>query len=67
MKRIMILAVAAGAAVALAPSAAAADDGREFGRHVVHCTQTVGFDGAHSPGMHQGFYGFAADHMCVMA
>lgn len=67
MKLILIPAVAVVAAVALAPSSAAAGDGRDFGRHVVHCAQSVGFDGAHNPGMHQGFSGFAADHMCMMA
>lgn len=67
MKRILIPTVAAVAAVALIPSSAAAGEGRDFGHHVVHCAQSVGFDGAHNPGMHQGFRGFAADHACVMA
>jgi hypothetical protein len=66
MKRILIPAVAVVAVGILAPSSAAAADGREFGGHVVHCAQSVGFDGAHNLGMHQGFRGFAADHMCVM-
>ncbi|WP_328531110.1 hypothetical protein OG984_08295 [Nocardioides sp. NBC_00368] len=67
MKRILIPTVAAVAAVVLAPSSASAGTGRDFGQHVVHCTQSVGFDGTHNPGMHQGLNGFATDHMCVMA
>jgi hypothetical protein len=69
MKRILIpAAVAAFATVALVvPASAAAGDGQEFGHHVVHCSQAVGFEGSHNPGMHQGFQGFTADHMCLMA
>ncbi|OIJ27618.1 hypothetical protein [Nocardioides luteus] len=67
MNRILIFAAAAAAGTALAlPSPAAAADGREFGEHVVHCAQDVGFSGTHNPGMHQGFHGFT-DHECVMA
>ncbi|MFE6648938.1 hypothetical protein ACFVJS_20400 [Nocardioides sp. NPDC057772] len=67
MKSILIPAVAVAAAVVLTPSSAAAADGREFGHHVVHCAQGVGFDGTHNPGMHRGFRGFATHHVCVMA
>jgi hypothetical protein len=28
--------------------------GSEFGHHVAECAQTMGFDGAHNPGMHRG-------------
>ncbi|SDK53193.1 hypothetical protein SAMN05428985_104390 [Nocardioides sp. YR527] len=67
MRRLAIVVVAAAAGTALLlPTAAAAADGREFGQHVVHYTQAVGFDGTHNPGMHQGFHGFTADHVCVM-
>lgn len=67
MNRILIFAAAAAAGTALAiPSSAAAADGREFGGHVVNCVETVGLDGAHNPGMHQGYDGFT-DHECVMA
>lgn len=69
MKRILIPALTAVAALALVPasatSAVAAE--RDFGHHVVHCVQAVGFDGTHNPGMHQGLHGFAGDHVCVMA
>ena len=69
MKRILIPAAAAAfATVALVvPASAATGDGQEFGHHVVQCTQDDGFDSSHNPGMHQGFRGFTADHMCVMA
>ena len=69
MKRILIPAAAAAiATVALVvPASAAPGDGQEFGHHVVHCAQAVGFDGSHNPGMHQGFRGFTAGHMCMMA
>ena len=69
MKCILIPAAAAAiATVALVvPASAAPGDGQEFGHHVVHCAQAVGFDGTHNPGMHQGFRGFTADHMCMMA
>lgn len=68
MKRILIPAAVAVATVALAvPASEAAADGRDFGQHVVHCAQTVGFDGSHNPGMHRGFKGFAGDHMCMSA
>lgn len=69
MKRVLIPAAAAAiATVALVvPASAAPGDGQEFGHHVVHCAQAVGFDGTHNPGMHQGFRGFTADHMCMMA
>ncbi|MGW5193395.1 hypothetical protein ACWEOO_29380 [Kribbella sp. NPDC004138] len=30
----------------------------EFGQHVAGCAQTMGFDGVHNPGMHQGFSGW---------
>lgn len=38
--------------------------GSDFGDHVVQCAQTMGFDGHHNPGMHQGFVGFDPDHTC---
>ncbi|MER6972872.1 hypothetical protein ABT304_17555 [Nocardioides sp. NPDC000445] len=69
MKRILIPALTAVAALALVPasatSAVAAE--RDFGHHVVQCTQAVGFDGAHNPGMHQGLHAYPGDHVCVMA
>ena len=32
--------------------------GRDFGRHVSDCAQTMGFNGTHNPGMHRGFSGW---------
>jgi hypothetical protein len=58
--------IAAGTAVAatallvtpVSASAEAQPTGSDFGRHVAHCAQTMGFDGTHNPGMHQGFSGW---------
>ena len=41
---------------------AAADD--DFGQHVRTCAQTMGFDGQHNPGMHQGFHDWSPQHIC---
>lgn len=55
---------AAAAAIALAPAgpalaASAADPAaNDFGQHVRHCAQTMGFTGEHNPGMHQGNAGW---------
>lgn len=36
----------------------------EYGEHVVHCAQTMGFDGTHNPGVHhRGFSGWQ-QHDC---
>ena len=54
--------------VVVLPTAASADSGgatgRDFGKHVVMCAQTMGFDGQHNPGMHLGFAGWDPSHMC---
>ena len=54
-----VVAVTASAG-AVSPAAAASD----FGQHVRTCAQTMGFDGEHNPGMHQGFHGWDPDHAC---
>lgn len=41
--------------------ASAADD---FGQHVTSCVRSMGFDGQHNPGMHQGYAGWSPDHTC---
>lgn len=41
---------------------AVADD--QFGQHVRSCAQTMGFDGEHNPGMHQGARGWSPEHTC---
>lgn len=56
-----LTAVAAILAGGLAAPAAAADD---FGQHVRTCAQTMGFDGEHNPGLHQGFNGWSPEHTC---
>ena len=69
MRRMFRKLVAAGAVTAvlvLTPAIASAGTGtgREFGQHVVTCAQTMGFDGTHNPGMHQGFAGWDPSHTC---
>lgn len=58
--------VAATTALALASPAVAtaAASGADFGQHVRHCAQSMGLDGTHNPGMHQGFAGWDPSHMC---
>ena len=60
--RAAALAVGTAALVAGMATPAGADD--QFGEHVKTCTQTVGFDGVHNPGMHQWFAGWSPDHAC---
>ena len=57
---------AAAVAVAATPVTASAEPetGQEFGEHVSACVQTVGFEGTHNPGMHEGFAGWTAMHDC---
>jgi hypothetical protein len=59
------LALAAGGMLAAGP-AQAANSNSDFGQHVRHCAQTMGFDGTHNPGMHQGKSGWEPGHMCPM-
>ena len=54
-----VVAVTASAG-AFSPAAAAGD----FGQHVRTCAQTMGFNGEHNPGTHQGFHGWNPDHEC---
>lgn len=62
MNRILLKTVAAttiSLAALLAPLAASAQPtGADFGQHVRHCAQTMGFSGTHNPGMHRGFAGW---------
>jgi len=32
--------------------------GPNYGQHVSHCAQTMGFSGEHNPGMHRGLSGW---------
>ena len=59
--RLLTAAVVTAAAIALIPLTASAETatGRDFGRHVASCAQSMGgFSAAHNPGMHQGFAGW---------
>ena len=56
--------VALGAVIASSSASAAAVDGAAFGQHVVDCTQSMGFDRVHNPGMHQGISMWDPDHTC---
>ena len=55
------------AGVLVLPAALWADTGgtgRDFGEHVVVCSQTMRFDGQHNPGMHRGFSDWDPTHTC---
>ena len=57
LKAVMVTAISTAALVA--PAAASAQTtGADFGQHVRHCSQTMGFSGTHNPGMHRGFAGW---------
>ena len=56
----------AGAGALTAGPAQAADANSDFGHHVSNCAQTMGFDGTHNPGTHQGKSGWQPGHMCPM-
>ncbi len=65
--RSAVILVAAMAGVVALASAGWADTGatgRDYGQHVVTCTQTMGFSGNHNPGMHMGFAGWSPAHTC---
>jgi len=61
-----VVIIAAAAAVLATPVAASAGSGtgQEFGQHLSKCARTMGFNGTHNPGMHQGFAGWDAMHSC---
>jgi len=55
-----ILATAITAFILTTPGASSAADpaANDYGQHVRHCAQTMGFSGEHNPGMHQGNAGW---------
>lgn len=59
-----VVAGALAAAVVSVPAMANAQTmaGRDFGRHVATCAQTMGLSGTHNPGMHQGITGWEPMH-----
>jgi hypothetical protein len=56
----------AGVVVALGSvtGAASASTGQDFSQHVRDCQQSMGFDDAMNPGMHQGLSGWSPSHVC---
>jgi len=64
MKRKLIATVALAFALLVIPAAAsAAPPEGSFGSHVSQHARTIGFDGTHNPGMHQGAAGWMlGDH-----
>jgi hypothetical protein len=64
----LVAAGAVTAALVLTPAIASAGTstgtGQEFGQHVRTCAQTMGFNGTHNPGMHQGFAGWNPAETC---
>lgn len=69
MQRSLIKAAAIAAATAalavMSPAVAtAAGSGADFAQHVRQCTQSMGFNGTHNPGMHQGYAGWDPSHTC---
>jgi hypothetical protein len=62
----VLIGTAALAATAILTGGIAAPAGAEdeFGQHVQRCAQTMGFDGEHNPGTHEGAHGWSPDHTC---
>jgi hypothetical protein len=56
----------AASGVLLGGPAQAASESADYGQHVRTCTQSMGFDGTHNPGMHQGTSGWDPSHECTM-
>lgn len=55
----VVVLVPAALGIGLAsPAAAAPAPQAAFGQHVSECARTMGFDGDHNPGMHQGKAGW---------
>lgn len=66
-RSVMVVVGAVLVGVVVLPAGASADvgaRGRDFGGHVLTCAQTMGFDGQHNPGMHQGIAGWDPAHTC---
>ena len=62
-RALVVVSVASVAALGASPALAANADA-DFGQHVRMCAQTMGFDGTHNPGMHQGKSGWNISHNC---
>ena len=64
LSRVLVSVLSAGAMLLVANPAYAASANADYGQHVRHCTQHMGFSGEHNPGMHQGKSGWDPMHMC---
>ena len=64
LSRVLVSLVSAGAMLLVATPAQAANANADYGQHVRHCTQHMGFSGDHNPGKHQGKSGWDPTHMC---
>ena len=56
--RTILLVAGATTALTLALPGTASADASDYGQHVRHCAQSMGFSGEHNPGMHQGNAGW---------
>ena len=64
--KVVAVVALAGSGLLVAGPAQAADPRASYGQHVKTCAQTMGFDGMHNPGMHQGRSGWDPSHTCPM-
>ncbi|GAB4099938.1 hypothetical protein [Sinomonas halotolerans] len=62
--KLMIVVPLASAGLFAAGPAVAADPNADFAQHVRMCVETMGFDGTHNPGMHEGKSGWDPLHIC---
>ena len=53
-----------GVMLATGTASAAPSDAAAYGQHVRECAQSMGFDGTHNPGMHQGASMWDPAHVC---
>jgi hypothetical protein len=65
LRALAVVSLAASGLLLAAP-AQAADAAADYGHHVTVCAQTMGFDGMHNAGMHQGVSGWDPSHTCPM-
>lgn len=56
--------VALGALLVSASASATPADAAMYGQHVRHCTQSMGLDQNHNPGMHVGITMWDPAHTC---
>ena len=64
--KVVAIAFLATSGLLVAAPAEAASSNADFGQHVRTCAQTMGFDGTHNPGMHEGKSGWDPSHTCLM-